>query len=301
MIHLLGAIDALFAVPKFCKYYYDYWDSFINEWRCFACPSYKIPLGKRSWNIAQEKLYPNITKWKYPSFLNAIQGKETVEYLPEPWWGNDGTHPLSAVVINLNPGEGGDSQLRTNLPRFSRYSRYVSHKVNDFVNNKEFKIYLNNKRVKSTTEWLLLQRALPIFNAFPGIPFQSVENVLAVELFPWHSKAYKDTCNYHINNCSEIFKYSIMFALEASEHVCYPELRNIVFARVRIQLLWNILKNISGINIQSINYKFKMLGKEEIFIINYNGKCYYIIANNNSFNNLPSKGTMRNIVINQIP
>lgn len=92
-----------------------------------------------------------------------------------------------------------------------------------------------------------------------------------------------------------------MFALEASEHVRYPALRNIVFARVRIQLLWNILKNISGINIQSINYKFKMLGKEEIFIINYNGKCYYIIANNNSFNNLPSKGTMRNIVINQIP
>ena len=271
-------------MPNFCKDYYDYWDSFINEWRCFTCSKHLF-LKKRKWD---KLIFPNLTKFTYPDFYNAHKGNDTIDYLPEPWWGNDGTHPLSAVVINLNPGEGGDSQLRTNLPRFSRYSRYVSHKVDDFVNNRELKIYLNNKSVRSTTEWLLLKRALPIFRAFPDIPFQSVENVLAVELLPWHSRNFGDTGKYYENNVYAIYEKSIKFALEASEHVCYLKLRNIVFARVNLDVLTKIL----GKEYRPIKYNNNIL----IFKIVENGKTYHIIANKSSYNNLPAKEGLIDIV-----
>ena len=267
-------------MPNFCKDYYDYWDSFINEWKCFKCPR-QMFLIKRKW---ENSIFPNLTEFTFPDF----KGKDSIDYLPEPWWGNDGTFPLSAVFINLNPGEGGGRQLRVNLPKFSRYSRYVSQKVNDFVNNREPKIYLNNKSVKSTTEWLLLKRALSIYRAFPDIPFQSVENVLAIELLPWHSRNFGDTGKYYENNVNGIYEKSIKFALEASEHVCYLKLRNIVFARVNLDVLTKIL----GKEYRPIKYNNNIL----IFKIVENGKTYHIIANKSSYNNLPAKEGLIDIV-----
>lgn len=267
--------------------YYRYWDEFVCEWKNFM---------SGGGNIASWCRYTHLSQWLYPSFCNYIDKNNsstpTIDYLPEPWWGNNGKHPLSAVVINLNPGKGGTSQHYTSLANIA-YSAHVSQKVDDFVNNKEYKVYINNKYVTSTTEWLLTQRALPIFNAFPCLKVNNkANNVLGVDLIPWHSEKSATVTNYIKNNYNAIYNYSIKLALKASESIQFKLLCNVVFARVKYSTIDDILtKN---------NVKHKTILTHNSCIvceITENNRTYHLISVTSFHNNMPSRSNIQETVL----
>lgn len=285
--------------------YYEYWDKFVQEWLDYVINNTLSTNNQWNSHIINNGKYYNLSQWKYPGFNNSVPKNNpndpTIQYLPEPWWGNNGTHPLSAVVINLNPGLGGIKQNYQNFSRSLQYSRYVSLQVDNFINNRESKIYINNKYQMSTTEWLLIRRALPIFVAFPNLP-QSVENVLGIDLIPWHSIKTTLADSYINKNINIIWEKSIKFALEASEMIIEPNLRNVVFARISPDRLNKILTsgNIPNSNNVNINRKLNNVN-EEVFEINASGKIYHIVAFNSNFNKFPSTKKIQNIVTNNIP
>lgn len=265
--------------PKTLEDYYRYWDEFVDEWNS------NKPLTDLG---CQYEI-----KWTIPQKINGSDNPyvETLQYLPEPWWGNNGRDTLSAVVINLNPGQGGVSQLYTTLSDIT-YSKYVHQMVDNFIHNKEYKVYIDNRYVKSTTEWLLRQRALPIFKAFPTIKNNRVNNVLGIDLIPWHSVKSANVTKYIETNYSAIYNYSIKFALKASENIKFEMLRNVVIARVASHTIEEILiKN--GIEFK----KLDKLNYGVVYEIYENSQRYYLISVTSFQNNMPSCSKIQGIII----
>lgn len=147
-------------IPKFCKDYYEYWDAFVNEWKIFINESGGL-IHSHFYSDLDKKRYPNLTKWAYPIFGRKEKKKvfydSSIYYLPEPWWGNDGTQPLSAVVVNLNPGSGGFEQTISNLPSFEKYSDFIREMVDAYKSN------ANSIALKATNDWHYKNRCISIF------------------------------------------------------------------------------------------------------------------------------------------
>lgn len=245
--------------------YYNYWDRFVLNWYMSHKP---LPC------------------WSENDINNSAQvsGDMSNKYLPEPWWGYNGSGDLSAVVLNTNPGKGGYSQKKGNLKNFTNYKQYVTKKVNRFYKNKERKIYnKDNDYVMSTSEWLLTQRAKPLFNAFNSIRNRTVKNILGVELIPWHSESSQLVETYIDKNLNVIYHKSIRFALLASEKISVPELRYVVFARVSKNRINRILKKYNGSNFKSDEID------TNIYKIIENNKTYYLIIANGFKNGLSKK------------
>lgn len=238
------------------KAHYDYWDRFVQEWI-----EYNINCTSPNW-----KNYSTLKEWAYPKFNNDCTpfnkglNDPTIQYLPEPWWGNNGMHPLHSVVINFNPGEGGKVQYNNDLNN-SGYSTYVNAHIRDYISyiqrNPKQKISNNNDFLQ-TCDWHYSRRAKWIYEAITPIygcsNYQlsnnlSLHNHLSVELIPWHSKsATSDFHRYVATNRNAIFEHSVKFAAEASKCINNPILRNVVIVRMSSSAFKQCLGGIGGLN-----------------------------------------------------
>ncbi len=219
------------------KKHYDYWDNFIKEWKIFSGTS-PVP--------ASFSGFPHLSDWTCPFGIKG-SGKsslDTIKYLPEPWWGNDGTHPLSVVVINLNPGPGGAAQLFSNpatgVYNINPYSNFITENVSKYspailqptptVSSTGLPILLG------TSDWHYKNRAYPIFDALNilGINLSGkdyLQNILSLELVPWHTQGWGNLGSYPKTNTTAIFEHIIMFAAEASRCIDNEKLRKYVLVR----------------------------------------------------------------------
>lgn len=204
------------------KEYYDYWDKFIMNWIEFK---QNFPNGT-SWTS-----YKNLYPWKFPNFSNTDATNPncdpTIQYIPEPWGGNDGTYPLQSVVINYNPGTRIQAQTNILPQTFTDYYHLVRGADEDNYNYKN--------RAKHIFDSLsLLNVNLQCYN--------KLENHLTVELLPWHSKKWTLASKYAKQNRNAIFNYSIKFAAETSKQIINDKLRNVVLVRASITQLLEIFE-----------------------------------------------------------
>lgn len=109
-------------------------------------------------------------------------------FLPEPWWGwtPDCGAPLRAVVINLNPGKGGERQSR----------KCVRCRLGDnFSYRRAMTDRLLARHLPETAAWHKNKRETPLLRA-SGIENPDSDtfsaNTLCVEIYPHHSDSFDD-------------------------------------------------------------------------------------------------------------
>lgn len=215
---------------------YQYWDNFINDWYCFM---------KHGGNtIADWNRSSHQSHWQYPCCVyNTIKkGDKSIKYLPEPWWGYSGspTDELHSVVINYNPGEGGNVQQYDELPTPMFYRQFINQQANFYLNK--------DTRAWKTNEWHDSHRAQPIFNALKALGVcttgsLNLKNHLSIELVPWHTKKWVFVSQYAHLNVTSIFEHSIMFAAKASRHIANSRLKNRVIVRISYSVFMELFGN----------------------------------------------------------
>ena len=157
-----------------------------------------------------------------PLYNNPDKKDSTSLYIPEPWWGNDGTKPLHSVVINFNPGEGGPCQERGVIP-------YKTSYANDIVNKANV--------LPCTRKWHDNKRAKPILDALYNLGYikgdNGLENHLSIELLPWHTvSADNNYKQYLFNNITMVLNNVICFAANESRRIANQKLKNVVIMRM---------------------------------------------------------------------
>ena len=203
---------------------YAYWNNFVDHWR-------NLPLAKYV-NGNQLTAIPDIFGWTNPN-LFPLYGTENqqdfaLQYLPEPWWGNDGNNPLESVVINYNPaglnnGYFGVKALQNinqsrNLFGFNSYADFINSEVaNQAVNFPgKFQFHYN-------------KRAYPVLSALNLNP--NFENHLSVELAPWYTPKSNLIIPYIDNNLNNVYNNSLLFAANESRRINNKTLNNKVLVR----------------------------------------------------------------------
>ena len=142
------------------------------------------------------------------------------DYMPEPWWGwSCNGKPLHAVVINLNPGEGGELQSRGCIScTFGP----------DFHYRKSMAAGSLAAHLPDTARWHRNKRELPILKALSVVDGKHrdktvtlSENTLCIEAYPFHSKTFNDSQakEYWLENPETNFWKFISFAAVASKLV----------------------------------------------------------------------------------
>lgn len=142
------------------------------------------------------------------------------DYLPEPWWGNDGNDPLDSVCVNLNPGKGDIIQLRSSVSGLPMYNpaALASH-------------------LPLTDAWHRDKRALPIAKALRACGCSASgtnSGNLDIELVPWHSEHATPAYGFDVyvkTAAPDIFKWGLSFASDESRRICNPVLKNTVLMR----------------------------------------------------------------------
>ena len=227
--------------------YYQYWEGFFQQWKA----------GVKA-----------INGWTDPDSLplyNSDNKDLSSLYVPEPWWGNDGSSPLHSVVINLNPGAGEDAQTRNSI-NTQNFPSYVA--------------LVNSCYLPETIAWHLRYRAEPILTALNSGGYISNKDIsltshLSIELIPWHTQSADNTyLKYCLLNLDNIFEYSIKFAAEQSRRIENDKLRNKVIVRMCVNRMSTLLKN------------FESIGQYSTIITSYAtcGKGHYMIL---KFNSMP--------------
>lgn len=204
-------------MENFIMDYYKYWEKFVALWY--------------EGNIKAIEEWTNPDE--APALCNTNGGKKSSLYIPEPWWGNDGKEPLHSVVINFNPGGGGDLQERERVPYHGSYA-------DDIVN---YKGEPNpQKWPNNTAGWHLNRRATPVLNLLGLEP--SLGSHLSIELIPWHTKDVdkKNYLPYLERNIKAVYKYSICFAAYKSKHIINGNLQNVVLLKLSGSFTKKLLK-----------------------------------------------------------
>jgi len=255
-------------MPHFKKYnltkYYNYWDDFVDLW------------FKKS-HISNLTPYPwtNPSDKKCPISNNNTTINDSINYLPEPWWGYDGSVDveLHSVVINFNPGQGGKAQLK-NIIKGEYHGSYAR----DIV---------NNSALPATRSWHLNRRALPILDSLNRLKYihtpygahniYGLQNHLSIELIPWHTakaSSNKEYWNYLEKNIEAVYHHSICFAADMSRIIANNKLRNVVILRMNgtcTNRIINYLDRYLGIkkyNIQPVtNVKNKGINNDGNYFI----------------------------------
>jgi hypothetical protein len=154
------------------------------------------------------------------------------DFMPEPWWGwSCSGKPLHAVVINLNPGEGGERQSRSCInSTFGSDLHYRESMANGTL----------AAHLPDTARWHRNKRELPILKAFGMADARHrdktvtlPENTLCIEAYPFHSKTFNDSQakEYWLENPDTNFWKFISFAAVASKMVD-GDLNGIVIIRI---------------------------------------------------------------------
>ncbi len=208
--------------------FYNTWEDRIADWYAGR------PMG--TWSD------PNETP-----LLNSINPQtNSKDYVPEPWWGNhDINTPLHSVVINFNPGQGGDIQLHSAIPYKCSYAKDI----------------VDSGYLPKTGQWHENRRALPVLNALKNIGIlppsykPSVNNHLSVELIPWHTENAGARCGftkYLKENILSVYEYSICFAANESKRIANPKLSNVVILKLSGTKTKKLLELLDGIGYASV-------------------------------------------------
>jgi hypothetical protein len=175
--------------------YIDYWDEWHKEWYINA--NSKPPI-----------LTP-IKGWAIPSG-NGGNKNDIWRYFPEPYWGNPNPTELTAVFLNLNPGEGGDCQdlLSLNILNSTLFTTYLSCK---YFYDKTVEVLIKNL-CYGTTNWFIKKRAdwlyQLIFSFKKDYKFD-IKNILCADIIPWHTPSASAVSYYINNNHKLIFDHVI--------------------------------------------------------------------------------------------
>ena len=185
--------------------YYSYWEEFFKQWQC------------KKWEAIKEWTNPD----DFPLYNTPDDKERSSLYIPEPWWGNDGTQPLHSVVINFNPGAGGPEQERS---KFSRKHSFANDVVGDLT------------VLPKTRRWHKSNRAMRILNTLKRNNWIKgsfgLENHLSVELIPWHTKnVEKNYMPYLKQNIMAVYEHSICFAANESRRIQNNKLKSVVIVR----------------------------------------------------------------------
>ncbi len=213
------ATNTLKTLSKISLYYH-YWEDFVSQWHKGTA---KAILG---WSDPD----------KTPALCNMSGGTPSSLYIPEPWWGNDGSQPLHSVVINFNPGRGGKDQERGNVPRNYSYADIVNSTIEPDPKNKKWP---NN-----TANWHKTRRADPVQKAI--CPKSSLESHLSVELIPWHTAGVdnKTYIPYLKHNIKAVYEHSICFAAYESGRIQNDHLKNVVLLKMSGNFTKYLLDNL---------------------------------------------------------
>ena len=257
---------------------YNYWENFIKNWS-----AQKVSQG---WTDPDNM----------PLYNNPDKKDLTSLYIPEPWWGNDGTKPLHSVVINFNPGEGGPCQERGVIPYNGSYA-------NDIVNNPNV--------LPCTRKWHANKRAKPILDALYNLGYIKVgyglENHLSIELLPWHTANAQDKAytQYQQMNINMVFEKVICFAANESRRIANKKLKNVVIMRMNGGRAKSVFEEMRK-RIPNFQYKSQTLhvtpcgnGKYMEFQIHSHGLNdirFICIWGPRSRNNFPPKSALEDIL-----
>ena len=212
--------------------YFNYWDAFFKIWSTSAdaCQYEQGFLNLANGFQDSPFAFPH----NLSNDLNGLQ--DSYDFIPEPYWGwtPHSKSDLKYVVINYNPGSGGDNQFKTslNVQNISEYSTYVFEQLEKFVacrnqNN------LDRPSQYDTTNWHFVNRAKKLVQVNePELvdSFNEIHSYLGIDLVPWHTKNVSSLNGYLQLNFEAIKMWSLNFAIEAAKQVkgCF---HNIVIVR----------------------------------------------------------------------
>ena len=244
---------------------YKYWDSFVCDW---------------------QKKIKSIGEWSDPDLIPLYNDPSfktrSSLYIPEPWWGNDGSLPLHSVIINYSPGEGQETQLHSSLPHISSYA-------NDIV---------LSGILPRTNCWHCKNRALPILSSLKRLncikgPL-SLNNHLSVELIPWHMKGVnKSFWDYVSQNASVVFENVICFAANESSRIANEKLKDKVLLKINEDGILRLLDVFQTVDIGSeiVLHKRPTLSGKAFFLKfrfdSLPNNCFIALWGTRARNNLP--------------
>jgi hypothetical protein len=227
------------------KDYFDYWDLFFQVWKNSSnnADYYNgmnaLPNG---WNLTPFNFPYNLLNT--PGYPNG-----SFEYIPEPYWGwtpNSKTE-LEMVVVNYNPGSGGNAQHRnsTNINQItSSYSSYVQKQLADYISVRD-RLIKNRPSQYETTNWHFMNRSKTLHLASTNnltVDFDKITNYLGIDLVPWHTKNVQSLNGYLQNNFDPIKMWSLQFAIEAAKQTI-GALNGKVIVRTNLANFQSIFRN----------------------------------------------------------
>lgn len=258
--------------------YYEYWEEFVSEWfKAGGKPSFPLKC------------------WTDP---DPVLGSVS-QYLPEPWWGNDGDEePLHCVVINYNPGEGGPNQEYSKLKHW-----YKSSYANDIVKT------VGANLLTATADWHNSKRALPVLDILHDLgcisePY-SLRNHLSIELIPWHTKDANKIDTYIHDNIEQVYEYCLKFAANESKRIANAKLKNKVLLRMSCTRTQWLLKELANIKhpsrIIGCGTSPKGDGHYMVFeICDIPDVQFISIWGSNTRNDFPEKNVLKDILGNRL-
>jgi len=218
---------------------YNYWNNFIDTWRHLPIHELTNP----------NPVSPLIHGWTNPNmrqlFGTLSMNDLSYQYLPEPWWGNNGIHALESVVINFNPAGlnrdycGVHSQQHHNhsntLFGFPDYSGFIDHEVLSASN-----------RFPGKHIFHYSNRAKRIFDSLGRIGVNlagnNLENHLSIELAPWYTPQSKLIMPYILDNIQCVYHHCIAFAANESTRIINPKLNRKVIIRTSKNTILKLLR-----------------------------------------------------------
>jgi hypothetical protein len=209
---------------------YIFWNNFIDTWRCLPPNEYLNHLPLAPYNLLLGWTNPNLL----PLYGTPNQRDLSLQYLPEPWWGNNGNYPLESVVLNYNPAGLSDNYYGNNAQQHFTNSRalFGFHHYSDFINNE---VLVRSRRFPGKDTFHYSNRANRVFDSLTrnGIPLvgNNLENHLSIELAPWYTPNSNLILPYIMLNAVSVYNNCIMFAANESRRIINPILRNKVIIR----------------------------------------------------------------------
>jgi len=221
---------------------YTYWNNFIDFWRYLPPAGYTNPYPTA---------YTLIAGWTNPNqspiFGTLSMRDLSLQYLPEPWWGNNRTHDLESVVINYNPAGLDRNYWGVQANQHYNHSRtlFGFMDYSSFINNE---VLTASNRFPGKNTFHYSNRAKRIFDSLSriGVPLagRRLENHLSIELAPWYTPKSNLIFPYLRINIDNIYANCILFAANESTRIVNPVLKNKVIIRASKNSVLNLLPHL---------------------------------------------------------
>jgi hypothetical protein len=227
-------------VIKLNKMSYIYWNNFIDFWRFLPPFEFTNPNPIAPNNLIGGWTNPNLTPINGTLSLNDL----TLQYLPEPWWGNNGNHALESVVINYNPAGLNEAYWGVNANQHYNHSRglYGFADYSSFIDNEVLTV---SNRFPGKYTFHFSNRAKRIFDSLNrnGVTLteNKLENHLSIELAPWYTPQSNLIFPYIIANIQNVYANCILFAANESTRIINPALNRKVIIRASRDSLLNLI------------------------------------------------------------